>query len=98
MKRRWTARARRALEEIERVIAADDALAARAWIERLRARARTAAAFPGSGRVVPELGRDDLREALMGAYRIVYRVRPEAIYVLTVFEGHRQLRDDDVGA
>ncbi len=38
---------------------------------------------------MPELGRDDVRETFLRSYRIVYRVVPEGIVVLTVFEGHR---------
>ena len=45
--------------------------------------------MPLAGRVVPELQREDVREVLLGTYRIVYRVREDAIDVLTVFEGHR---------
>jgi hypothetical protein len=33
---------------------------------------------------------------LSGAVRIVFRVAEDAIRVVTVFEGHRQLRDGDV--
>jgi toxin ParE1/3/4 len=44
---------------------------------------------PYSGRKVPELDRDDIREVLPGNYRIVYRIYPKFIDVLTVFEGHR---------
>jgi len=96
MKLRWTDRARRDLEEIARFIAADNHEAARRWLNVLRVRARTAAEFPRAGRVVPEMARESLREALVGVYRIVYRIEGDAIYVLTVFEGHRQLNPDDV--
>ena len=96
MKLRWTARARRDLSAIGRYIARDDPVAARRWLERLRARARSAAKKPRVGRVVPELQREDLREVLLRTYRIVYRVREDAIHVLTVFEGHRLLREHDI--
>jgi plasmid stabilization system protein ParE len=96
MKLRWTDRSRRDLEEIAQYISADDPAAARRWIDALRARARSAAEYPRAGRVVPEMGTENLREALVGAYRIVYRVEGDAIYVATVFEGHRLLRPDEV--
>jgi len=60
--------------------------------------------LPYSGRQVPELNRDDLREVFLGNYRIVYRIFPDSIEVLTIFEGHRlfpeeaqlpELREDD---
>lgn len=32
------------------------------------------AEFPRSGRIVPELGREDVREILIQSYRIIYRI------------------------
>lgn len=72
-------------------IAADNPAAARSWVEKLRQRAVKASKVPGSGRVVPEIGRDDVREVFQRTYRIVYRVVDDGIVVLTVFEGHRLL-------
>lgn len=66
-------------------------MAARRWVERLRQRARDAAELPSSGRKVPEVGREDIREVFVRSYRIVYRVCPDEIHVLSVFEGHRLL-------
>lgn len=94
----WSRRAARDLVEIGEYIAADDPGAARRWVERLRARARLAAATPRGGRRVPELARDDVREVFLRMYRIVYRVLPRQIAIITVFEGHRQLPVDlDLG-
>jgi len=46
---------------------------------------------------VPEhADRHDLREVLRRTYRIVYRVRDNAIEVVTIFEGHRLFPDDAV--
>jgi toxin ParE1/3/4 len=59
-----------------------------AWVaavERLEA-------YPLSGRVVPEVGDDTLREVLHGNYRIVYRVRTELVEIVTVFHGARLFR------
>lgn len=96
MKLRWTDRARRDLLAIGRYIAQDNPSTARRWVERLRERARQAAATPLAGRVVPELQRDDIREVFLRNYRIVYRVREDAIDVLTVFEGHRLLKAENL--
>lgn len=93
---RWTSRSRRDLLAIGGYIARDDLVAARRWVDRLRARARTAARRPLAGRVVPEFERTDVREVLIDNYRVVYRVRPKEIHVLTVFEGHRLLRAEDL--
>lgn len=89
MKLRWTNRARTDLIAIGRYIAQDNPVIARQWIKRLRERARKAAVRPLTGRMVPELQQEDIREVFVRNYRIVYRVRKETIDVLTVFEGHR---------
>jgi plasmid stabilization system protein ParE len=91
MRLRWTARARRDLQEIGRYIAEDDPGAARQWVARLQERARVATRSPMSGRRVPELQRDDVREVFLRSYRIVYRIRGAVVDVLCVFEGHRLL-------
>ncbi|HXO22894.1 MAG TPA: type II toxin-antitoxin system RelE/ParE family toxin, partial [Thermoanaerobaculia bacterium] len=78
-------------KEIASYIARDSPEAARRWLARLQERARLAAETPFAGRVVPEFSVPDLREVLVGNYRIVYRVGSEAIQVIAVFEGHRLL-------
>ena len=95
---RWSRRATRDLVEIGDFIAADDPVAARRWVERLRARAALAAVAPLGGRRVPELDRDDVRETFLRTYRIVYRVLPKEVVVLTVSEGHRRLPPIDPDA
>lgn len=47
--------------------------------------------LPRSGRVVPELGRDDIREIFVQSYRIIYRARPDTVEILTVHHGARVL-------
>lgn len=90
-KLRWTERALDKLMAIGDYIAADKPDAARAWVERLRKQAAKMEQIGRAGRVVPEIGRDDVRETFLRTYRIVYRVVDDGIVVLTVFEGHRLL-------
>jgi plasmid stabilization system protein ParE len=72
---RWSERALTDLLAIGEYIAADNPTAARAWVERLRQRAMKASMMPRSGRVVPEIARDDVREVLQRSYRIVRDAR-----------------------
>jgi plasmid stabilization system protein ParE len=51
--------------------------------------------MPHAGRVVPEIGRQDVREVFVRSYRVVYRLVADGIVVLTVFEGHRLLENLD---
>ncbi|MBL0217936.1 MAG: type II toxin-antitoxin system RelE/ParE family toxin [Myxococcales bacterium] len=90
----WTKRAELELQEIIDRIADDNPIAAYEWGERLVRRADAAARMKLSGRVVPELGREDVREVFLGAYRIMYRVTGAGIVVITVLEGHMQVRPD----
>jgi toxin ParE1/3/4 len=87
----WTPRAAADLIAIGEYIAGDNPATARRFLERLRQRARDAAHAPLAGRAIPEIRRADIREVLMGSYRIVYRLAKGGIEVLTVFEGHRLL-------
>jgi toxin ParE1/3/4 len=89
---RWTRRAEADLVAIDDYISASNPVAAARWVETLMARAQEAALSPLSGRVVPELGVRNIREVLVRNYRIVYRIHPGEVQVLTVFEGHRLLR------
>jgi toxin ParE1/3/4 len=70
----WTERAAGSLEAIGAYIAADNPSAATRWLARLVKRAELVAMLPLSGRVVPEIGRDDVREVFVRRYRIVYQV------------------------
>jgi toxin ParE1/3/4 len=85
------------LEAIGEYIARDNDRAAERWVMRLIAAAERAAMVPLAGRRVPELGRDDVREAFVRSYRIVYRVGADRCEVLTVFEGHRLFPEDVKG-
>lgn len=80
------------LEEIARYIARDNPAAAVAWGDKLIDRAEEAGRSPMTGRVVKELGDRTIREVLLRSYRIIYRVEPKRIVVLTILEGHRRLR------
>lgn len=92
----WTRRARRDVLEIGDFIARDKPMAAAGWARRLIDAAERIALFPSYGRVVPEVDRPDIREVILDNYRIVYLVGATRITILTVFESHRMLRDDDL--
>ena len=82
------------LEAIGDFIAQDDLRAAERWIDQFLATALHAARNPLAGRLVPEVGRNDVREVFKRTYRIVYRVSRGRVEVLTVFEGHRLFPGD----
>jgi len=91
----WSQRARADLGVIFAHIAADNRGAAERWIGRILEHTDLAAEAPLLGRIVPELGQADVRETYLRTYRIVYRTDGKDLWVLTVFEGSRQLRSSD---
>lgn len=95
MRWKFTSRARLDLRRIAFRIDADNPRASEQWIAKVRDRARLAGRSPKLGRKVPELDREDVREAIIGNYRMVYLVRARTVEIVRVFEGHRLLPDLD---
>ncbi|TLU86019.1 MAG: type II toxin-antitoxin system RelE/ParE family toxin [Chlorobium sp.] len=92
----WTTEALRMLDEIEQFIAQDNPQRASDFIDRLLEKGDSIASFPEMGRVVPEIAQPGIREILVGTYRIVYKETPDHIVILTVFEGHRSMRYEEL--
>jgi plasmid stabilization system protein ParE len=87
----WTRQSREDLHEIRAFIARNAPLTAAAFVRRIRESVKRVRVFPELGQVVPELGRNDVREFLHGNYRVIYRVAAERIDILTVFHSARLL-------
>lgn len=89
----WTMQAEKDLKNIYEYIAMDSSRYAKIHINRIRDKARTLKQQPRLGRVVPELGNENIRELIFGNYRIIYCiVSPERIDVLTVYHSARILQ------
>lgn len=84
MKVHWTDTAQKHLDAIHAYIAQDSPEYAKRTIDRLTRRSQQIAAFPLSGRRVPEYDMDQVREVIEGAYRLIYHVKQEQIDVLAV--------------
>ncbi len=98
MKVIWTEQAAERLREIETFVACDDPGAAERLIDKLINRGDALTDHPDRGRRLPELPESGLRELLVGNYRIVYRRTPKTVEVLTVLEGHRLLRENELSS
>ena len=96
MKVVWTEQAWRRLSEIDEFVASDRPAAAAKLIDKLIDRGDGLAAHPDRGRKLPELPGSGLRELVVDRYRIVYRKTASTVEVLTVFEGHRLLRREEL--
>jgi len=92
----WSPLAVERAAEAAEYVAKDSPAAARRWVEGLFAAVATLARLPERGRRVPEFPRPDVREMLFGSYRVVYRIEPGRLAVLTVRHLRRRFDPDEV--
>jgi plasmid stabilization system protein ParE len=91
MRVHWTPEALAQLRAIEAYIAESSASAAKRTISRLILRAGQIGTIPHSGRKVPEYSLPDLRELLERPYRILYRIKPDQVDIVSVWHYRRLL-------
>ena len=84
---RWTPQALDDLESIADFIAKDSLYYARLFVIDILEAVDRLAKFPKSGRVVPELKNQIIREIILGNYRVVYQLRKQIVEILTVYHG-----------
>ncbi|RIK76475.1 plasmid stabilization protein [candidate division KSB1 bacterium] len=83
-------------EALEQLVEIDGSARANEFVERLIKRGQSLARFPYRGRIVPEFSQPEIREIFEKSYRIIYRIHKARVEILTVFEGHRLLRKDEI--
>jgi len=96
MKITWTREALNKLIEIEDFIAQDSSQRAAEFIDYLIDRSELIKKNEKMGRIVPEISNASIRELLIKNYRLVYQIQKSEIVILTVFEGHRLIRRDEI--
>jgi len=96
MKLLWTKEALLRLKEIEEYISRDNPRIAAEFVDKLVSVAETLADNPEKGRIVPELSIEHIRELLYKNYRIVYLIKKNSLEILTVFEGHQLLKQEEI--
>ncbi|WP_058557933.1 type II toxin-antitoxin system RelE/ParE family toxin [Thiohalocapsa sp. ML1] len=95
MKVHWTESAEAHLDAIYAYIAQNSQTYALRMVDRITQRSQQIAAFPLSGRRVPEYDIDQIREVFCGPYRLIYHIRSDQIDVLAVVHGAQNaLRED----
>ena len=89
----WSPRAASNLEEICDYISKDSEYYAALFAKRVVNVIKKIPGFPKSGRIVPEYNDENLREKIYGNYRIVYRIKSEAIEIVAICHGSRLLEN-----
>jgi plasmid stabilization system protein ParE len=92
---RWTPDALEDLDAICLFIARDSPTHAAAFAHRAFQATDRLAKAPSLGRMVPELGRKEIREIILGNYRIVYTLSGNYVQIVTVHHGARLLRPEE---
>ena len=90
----WTEPAVADMEAIRAYIARDNEVYADAVVLRILESVERLERYPLSGRVVPELGDENLRELIVGNYRVMYEVSGSAVTIETVLHGARAFPPD----
>lgn len=85
----WTETALGHLAAIQQYISQTSPFYAERMVQRILDRGPQLAAFPESGRVVPEAARPEVREVFEGPYRVIYRIAAARVEVLAVVHGRR---------
>lgn len=91
MKVIWSRRALLDVEHIRDYIAQDSPAYAQPFVERLLHATRHLAEFPHCARAMPEAQNLRVREVMYQGYRIIYRLGSDAIEIVMVVHGSRNL-------
>lgn len=86
---RWITRAADDLVGIVEYIEQDSPAYARLFAQKVANAIRKLEAHQQLGRIVPEYQDPNLREVLVGPYRIVYALHSEAVEIITIRHGAR---------
>jgi len=89
----WSPRAVKDINEIAEFIAKDSLQYAKAQTRLFVKEAEGLENHPFRGRVVPELGLNNIRQILCGHYRIIYEVSEKTVGILTVHHQARLLKN-----
>ena len=88
---RWSPKAASHLEQICEYIAIDSEIYARIFAKKVLSLVEGIVLFPEAGRIVPEYNDPKLRERICGNYRIVYRLKNDAVEIAAICHGSRLL-------
>jgi addiction module RelE/StbE family toxin len=89
----WSPEALEDLESIAEYIERDSLFYAQSVVSKILGVSRNIKEFPLIGRVVPELGDENIRERFIYSYRLVYQMRQQNILMVAVIHGKRLLKN-----
>lgn len=94
----WTFQAKDDLKAIAEYISRDSKRYAKLQVIRLKNRTRILKTNVRSGKIVPEINQENIRELIEGNYRIIYKiVQDSRLDILTIHHSARDLTRRKVG-
>lgn len=88
----WSEFAIADLHSIHEYISEDSAFYADKLIDKIAGRINQLKIFPQSGRIVPELNNEMIRELIEGRYRIVYKIMEDQVVIVRIFHSAMSLK------
>lgn len=88
----WSPEAIEDLQSIAEYIERDSEFYARAVVIKILDVSRSIKKLPSRGRVVPEVGDDNIRELFVYSYRVIYRTQESEILIVAVIHGNDYLK------
>ncbi len=94
----WSPLAIEQVQHIASYIALDKPSIAVQWAEKIFNSVERLSDFPNSGRIVPEIKRNEIREIVQGNYRVIYKIKPKEVLILVVKSYRQKLKPDEIKA
>ena len=88
---RWAGRAKADLRSAVEYIKKENPASAAAFLGQALETARSLAEFSERGHVVAELDDPEVRQLLVGRYRLLYEVQADTVWVMRIVHGNRDL-------
>ena len=92
----WSESAKADLRAIHDYIAHDSRHYAKKVAQDIREKAHSLGELPRSGRKVPELDNEQVREFALYSYRVIYEIKAHDVFVLALVHKRRDLKAGDI--
>jgi len=89
---KWSLTARNDLKQIHDYIAKDSRYYARNVIQEIVAKTETLTELPETGRTVPEIRDQNIRELIVYSYRLIYEISEFGVEILAIIHGRRDFK------
>ena len=89
----WSPEVAEDIDSIAEYISRDSLFYAQSIVLKILETSRSIKKFPLIGRIVPEMGNENIRERFIYSYRLIYQLKDETIFIMAVIHGKRLLKD-----